>query len=69
MAPAGVPKDIVGTLNALVVKIVGTPEIRELFTRQGLEPQTNTPEEFAELIRSDIGHVTQLIRSTGAKPQ
>jgi tripartite-type tricarboxylate transporter receptor subunit TctC len=69
LAPAGVSKDIITTLNALVVKIVNTQEVRELFTRQGLEPQTNTPEEFAELIRNDIAQVTKLIQATGAKTQ
>ena len=69
LAPAGVPKEIVTTLNALVVKIVNTPEVSELLTRQGLEPQTNTPEQFAELIRNDIAQVTKLIRTTGATTQ
>ncbi len=67
IAPAAVPREIVSNLNTLVVKIVGTQEISELFARQGLEPQTNTPEEFAALIKRDINVVTQLIRATGAK--
>ena len=41
--------------------------MRELFNRQGLEPQTNTPEQFAALIKHDIAQVTKLIRATGAK--
>jgi len=67
IAPAGVPREIITQLNALVVKIVATPEMRELFNRQGLEPQTNTPEQFAALIKNDIAQVTKLIRATGAK--
>jgi len=69
LAPAGVSKEIVSTLNALVVKIVNTQEIRELFSRQGLEPQTNTPAEFAALIKNDIALVTRLINSTGARSE
>ena len=67
IAPAAVPREIVSNLNTLVVKIGGTQENSELFARQGLEPQTNTPEEFAALIKRDINVVTQLIRATGAK--
>lgn len=67
IAPAAVPREIVSHLNTLVVKIVGTQEISELFARQGLEPQTNSPEEFAALIKRDVNVVTQLIRATGAK--
>src|SRR5262249_32400991 len=69
LAPAGVPKDIIATLNALIVKIVNATEAREQLTRQGLEPQTNAPGEFAALIRKEIAQVTQLIRATGAKAE
>jgi len=69
IAPAAVPREIIAQLNALVVKIVNTQEVRELLSRQGLEAQTNTPEEFAALIKRDIDLATKLIRSTGAKPQ
>ena len=48
---------------------MNTQEVRELFTRQGLEPQTNTPEEFATLIKNDIAQVTKLIQATGATTQ
>jgi len=67
MAPAGVPRELITQLNQHVVKMIATAEVRELFNRQGLEPQTNTPEQFAALIKHDIAQVTKLIRATGAK--
>jgi tripartite-type tricarboxylate transporter receptor subunit TctC len=69
IAPVGTPNEIISTLNGLIVKIVSTQEVRDLFTRQGLEPQTNTPEQYATLIRNEIAQVTKLIRSTGAKTE
>jgi len=69
VAPIGVPRDIVVNLNALIVKIVNTQEVRELLGRQGLEPQTNTPEEFAALIKRDIAQAAKLIRATGAQTE
>jgi tripartite-type tricarboxylate transporter receptor subunit TctC len=69
VAPAGVAKSIVGQLNALMVKIVGSPQTRDLLVRQGLEPQTSTPEQFAARIKKDIAQVTGLIRATGASTQ
>ena len=66
LAPAGTPREIITTLNTLVVKIVNTQDVRELFSRQGLEAQTNTPEQYAALIKNEIAQVTKLIRSTGA---
>lgn len=69
IAPAATPKEIVTALNAMVVKIVATAEVRDLFNRQGLEAQTSTPEQYATLIRNDIAQVGTLIRSTGARAQ
>jgi tripartite-type tricarboxylate transporter receptor subunit TctC len=69
LAPAGTPREIIATLNALVVKIVNTQEVRDLFSRQGLEAQTNTPEQYATLIKKEIEQVTRLIRATGAKTE
>jgi tripartite-type tricarboxylate transporter receptor subunit TctC len=69
IAPAGVPREIIAQLNALVVRIVAAPEMRELFHRQGLEPQTNTPEQFAALIKHDVAQATKLIQATGATRQ
>ncbi len=69
LAPVGTTREIITALNALVVKIVNTQEVRDLFNRQGLEAQTNTPEQYATLIKNEIAQVTRLIRSTGAKTE
>jgi tripartite-type tricarboxylate transporter receptor subunit TctC len=69
LAPAGVSKETIGTLNAVVVKAVNAADVRELFTRQGLEARSTTPEQFAQLIRDEIAQVTQLIASTRARAQ
>lgn len=54
IAPAGVAKDIIARLNAGIVKVVGIPDMRETFARQGLDPQTNTPEQYAAFIHSEL---------------
>ena len=67
LAPAGVPKDIVSRLNGLIVKAVASAEMHNALAKLGLEPQTNTPEQFAIFIRSEISRSAQLIKATGAK--
>lgn len=67
MAPAGVPKDTIAKLNAGIVKVTSTPEMRETLTRQGLDPQTNTPEQFAAFIRSELVQTAKLIKASGAQ--
>lgn len=69
LTPAGVPKDIIARLNAVIVKSVNTPEVKRSFDGQGLELQTNTAEEFAALIRNSVVRNTQLIKTTGAKAE
>ena len=67
VAPAGVPKEIVARLNAVISKAVSTPEMKESFNKQGLEPQTKSPEAFAALIHSEIVESAKLIQATGVK--
>lgn len=69
LAPAGVPKNVVAQLNAAIGRIVGTPEMKEAFKKQGLEPQPGTPEEFAARIRSEIVQNAKLVKLAGAKAE
>jgi tripartite-type tricarboxylate transporter receptor subunit TctC len=38
-------------------------------SKQGLDVQTNTPEQFAAMIRREIDQNTKLIRAAGIKPE
>ena len=69
VAPAGVPKNIIARLNAVIDKAVNTPEVNESLNKQGIEVETNTPEQFAALIHSEIAQNLKLIRSAGIKPE
>ncbi len=69
LAPAGTPKEIVMRVNAAIAAAVNTAEMKPAFNRQGLEPQTGTPEQFAALIRSELAQSVQLVKATGVKPE
>ena len=69
LTPAGVPNDIIAQLNAVIGKVVNTPEMKEAFSQQGLEPQTGTPQQFAALIRGEIAQNARLIKLAGVKPE
>jgi tripartite-type tricarboxylate transporter receptor subunit TctC len=60
-APAGTPRDVVGQLNALVVKILSDPEMAKRFASQGAEPSTTTPEQLASYRRAEFERWRQLI--------
>ncbi|MBI4190394.1 MAG: tripartite tricarboxylate transporter substrate binding protein [Betaproteobacteria bacterium] len=67
VAPAGVPKDIIARVRGVIDKAVNTADVKESLNKQGLEPQTSAPEEFATRIRTDLAQNAQLIRSAGVK--
>jgi tripartite-type tricarboxylate transporter receptor subunit TctC len=66
MAPAGVPRDIIRRLNDGIVKVAGGADMRETFVRQGLDPQTSTPEQFASFIHDELVQAAKLIKASGA---
>lgn len=69
LAPPGTPKDVVAAINAEVNRIVGTPELREVFGREGAEPATMSPEQFAATIKSEIEGWKRIARDTGIKAE
>lgn len=68
-APAGTPKEIVTRLNAEITKIARTPEARAWFEEQGGEPITETPEQFAAYIRTEIARWGKIIQEAGIKAE
>ncbi len=67
--PAGMPKDIVARLSMLIEKVVNTPDVKESLGRQGLEPQTSTPEQFAAFIHGEVEKNAKLIKLIGMKAE
>ncbi len=69
LAPAGVPKDIIARIVAVIGSVVDNPEVKQLLIKQGLEPQTGTPEQFGAFIRRELAKNAELIRSIGVKAE
>jgi tripartite-type tricarboxylate transporter receptor subunit TctC len=66
-APKGTPRAIVQQLNADIVKILKTPDIREKMTStMGIEIVASTPEELTTLMQAEIPRWSALIRKSGA---
>ena len=63
VAPAGTPAEVVSQLNRDIAEIVKTPEARESFARQGMEPVGGSPAEFDAYLRSESATVGQVIKA------
>jgi tripartite-type tricarboxylate transporter receptor subunit TctC len=67
VAPAKTPKEVVDRLNREIVKALGTPEVKELLAKQGLDPNPSTPEELGKTIEREYatwGRVVKQARIT-----
>jgi tripartite-type tricarboxylate transporter receptor subunit TctC len=67
LAPAGVPRDIILRLNAESTKIINSPEVTDRFLKLGVSPSTGTPEQFGDLVKSEVGRWAKVIKDAGIK--
>ncbi|SSW64252.1 hypothetical protein AVE30378_00951 [Achromobacter veterisilvae] len=69
LAPAGTPKDIVQKLNAALVKILASDEIKQNFSASGVQPSPSTPEEFRRFIVAENQRWKSVAAAAGIQPQ
>ncbi|MFY4255957.1 Bug family tripartite tricarboxylate transporter substrate binding protein [Achromobacter xylosoxidans] len=65
LAPAKTPAAVVARLNADFNKLLARQDVRDALAAQGLEADPVSSEQFAALIRSDIGKARQTIATAG----
>lgn len=62
-APAGTAAPIIKTLNREIARAVEMPRIAQQFRNLGAEPVSNTPQEFATLVQSEITKWSKVIKA------
>src|SRR5215469_1856901 len=67
IAPAGAPRPIIDKLNSAINKAIASQTFKDRFAMIGDEPAGGTPEEFAELIRTDSAKWGEVVRRSGAR--
>jgi tripartite-type tricarboxylate transporter receptor subunit TctC len=68
VATGGTPPAVVARLNAEMQRFQNTDEFRALLVKFGMEPWApNTPEQFGEIIRNDMGRWAAVVKASGAK--
>jgi tripartite-type tricarboxylate transporter receptor subunit TctC len=67
MAPKGTSPEIVRRLNAEITAIVGRPEVRDEWARQGAVAMKMNPEEFGRYIVDDVAKWERIVKISGAK--
>ncbi len=60
---AGTPQPVVQRLSEAIHQVVAMPAVREALQKQGAEPLTNTPQEFAVLLRAEIDKWSRIVKA------
>ena len=69
VAPANTPPAVIQRLHREIVAALQDPEIRDRALSAGAEPFTNTPQEFAALIREETRKWAEVVRTANIKLQ
>jgi tripartite-type tricarboxylate transporter receptor subunit TctC len=69
LVTARTPMAIVNRIQDAVIKVVALPEVQEAMSRQGLEPETSTPQELGARIKAETAIWAGVIREAGIKAE
>ena len=67
LAPAGTAKEIVDRLHGEIARTIANPKLAQVLTNMGLQPASNTPDEFRALIKLEIEKWGKVIKAAGIK--
>ena len=67
--PAGTPRLIIAKLSKDIVAALALPDVRERMLGAGLEVAGNTPEQFANFVKTDLAHWASLIKQAGIRAE
>jgi len=67
--PAKTPPAIVAKLSQDIGRVLHLPDVRERLLAQGMEPVSNTPEEFSTYVRSEMTKWAKVVKASGAKAE
>jgi tripartite-type tricarboxylate transporter receptor subunit TctC len=67
LAPAGMPQEIVGKINADIAELLSDPRMKAELDRRGIEPIMMTQQELARYIESEIVKWAEVVKAANIK--
>jgi len=67
VGPAGLPRETVSKLNADLIKVLGSDEMKERFAKQGTEVRTGTPDNLGQWLRTEQARWAKVVKESGEK--
>jgi len=69
LAPAGTPREVITRLHKETVAVLRAPAATEQLARDGSVVVAGTPEQFAELLSSEVAKWAKVAKAAGIQPQ
>jgi tripartite-type tricarboxylate transporter receptor subunit TctC len=69
LAPAHTPREVIDKLNAQVNEGLKSAELKAALAKASNEPVGGTPQDFANMIKSDIDKWAPVVKALGLTPQ
>jgi tripartite-type tricarboxylate transporter receptor subunit TctC len=67
VGPAGLPRETVSKLNAELLKVLNSAEMKERFAKQGTDVRAGSPESLGQWLRTEQARWARVVRESGAK--
>jgi tripartite-type tricarboxylate transporter receptor subunit TctC len=68
-APAGTPRDIINKLSQEAQKALDSKDLRQTLDAQSITPWYGTPEQLADLVKTETVRYAAVIKGAGIQPQ
>jgi tripartite-type tricarboxylate transporter receptor subunit TctC len=65
LMPKGTPAATVGFLNKELIRAMASPNVRERFATEGVEPIGGTPDQFADYIKTELVKWGKVLKDAG----
>ncbi len=66
-APAATPTELVARINADVNALLSSPDLADVFARQGLTTLVGTPKDLADMTSNDLAKWSRVVKTAGIK--
>ena len=65
VAPAGVPREVIGRLNADINAVLALPEVKNRFAEQGVRVIGGSPESFGAYLQAQMRRWAKVVKDAG----
>lgn len=68
-ASSSLPAELVGVLNAGIVQVLAAPDVRTKIKALYVDPEGDTPEQFAAFHREEVRKWAQIVQQCGVRAE